>query len=63
MGTMCGRVSGARLVRVGEQQSKPWEGAMNRQIRVRVTRRPSSSRDTRQPEIDRRTPSGRLLPY
>ncbi|MDH6434114.1 hypothetical protein QFZ32_006255 [Streptomyces canus] len=36
---------------------------MNRQIRVRVSRRPSSSRDTRQPEIDRRTPSGRLLPY
>ncbi len=42
---------------------QPEEGAMNRQIRVRVTRRPSSTRDTRQPEIDRRTPSGRLLPY
>lgn len=36
---------------------------MNRQIRVRVTRRPTSSRDTRQQEIDRRTPKGRILPY
>ncbi|PTM99346.1 hypothetical protein C7821_102291 [Streptomyces sp. VMFN-G11Ma] len=33
---------------------------MNRQIRVRVTRRPTTPRDT---TIDRRTPSGRLLPY
>jgi hypothetical protein len=34
---------------------------MNRQTRIRVTRRPTTtSRDTR---IDRRTPSGRLLPY
>jgi hypothetical protein len=33
---------------------------MNRQIRVHVTRRPSAPRDT---TIDRRTPSGRILPY
>lgn len=33
---------------------------MNRQIRVRVIRRPSAPRDT---PIDRRTPSGRVLPY
>ncbi|MDQ1043293.1 hypothetical protein QFZ76_001529 [Streptomyces sp. V4I2] len=33
---------------------------MNRQTRIRVTRRPSTSRDTK---IDRRTPSGRILPY
>lgn len=36
---------------------------MNRQTRVRVTRRPVVSRDTRDSGIDRRTPSGRLLPY
>ncbi|MDH6701765.1 hypothetical protein P3T26_006260 [Streptomyces sp. MAA16] len=35
---------------------------MNRQTRVRVTRRPVVSRDPRD-IIDRRTPSGRLLPY
>jgi hypothetical protein len=37
---------------------------MNRQsrvIRVRVSRRPSAPRDTT--TIDRRTPSGRVLPY
>jgi len=33
---------------------------MNRQIRIRPTRRPTTPRDT---TIDRRTPSGRLLPY
>ena len=33
---------------------------MNRQIRVRVTRRPITPRDD---TIDRRTPSGRILPY
>lgn len=31
-------------------------------VRVRVTRRPAAPRDTRG-EIDRRTPSGRILPY
>ncbi|MDH6215498.1 MULTISPECIES: hypothetical protein [Streptomyces] len=42
---------------------------MNRQIRVRVSRRPGSatssrdSRDARDQQIDRRTPSGRILPY
>jgi hypothetical protein len=33
---------------------------MNRQTRVRVTRRPTAPRDL---TIDRRTPSGRVLPY
>ncbi len=33
---------------------------MNRQIRVRVNRRPQAPRDV---TIDRRTPSGRILPY
>jgi hypothetical protein len=33
---------------------------MNRQTRIRVTRRPTTPRDD---TIDRRTPSGRLLPY
>lgn len=33
---------------------------MNRQIRIRVSRRPAAPRDEK---IDRRTPSGRLLPY
>lgn len=33
---------------------------MNRQTRIRVSHRPRPARDT---EIDRRTPSGRLLPY
>jgi len=33
---------------------------MNRQTRVRVIRRPAAPRDM---PIDRRTPSGRLLPY
>jgi hypothetical protein len=33
---------------------------MNRQTRIRVSRRPSAPRDEK---IDRRTPSGRLLPY
>ncbi|SMF83632.1 hypothetical protein SAMN02745830_06672 [Streptomyces sp. Amel2xC10] len=33
---------------------------MNRQTRVRVIRRPATPRDM---PIDRRTPSGRLLPY
>lgn len=33
---------------------------MNRQIRIRPSRRPSTAREA---EIDRRTPSGRLLPY
>jgi hypothetical protein len=33
---------------------------MNRQIRIRPIRRTSTPRDT---TIDRRTPSGRLLPY
>lgn len=37
---------------------------MNRQtnVRVRLSRRPAAPRDTRG-EIDRRTPSGRILPY
>lgn len=33
---------------------------MNRQTRIRVNRRPAAPRDEK---IDRRTPSGRLLPY
>lgn len=33
---------------------------MNRQIRIRTSRRPTSGRDVK---IDRRTPSGRILPY
>jgi hypothetical protein len=33
---------------------------MTRQTRIRVHRRPTTPRDDR---IDRRTPSGRLLPY
>ncbi|TQJ87940.1 hypothetical protein FBY22_6790 [Streptomyces sp. SLBN-31] len=33
---------------------------MNHRIRVRVSRRPSQPRDT---PVDRRTPSGRILPY
>jgi hypothetical protein len=33
---------------------------MDRRIRVRVIRRPAAPRDR---EIDRRTPSGRILPY
>lgn len=33
---------------------------MNRRIRIRPTRRATTARDT---TIDRRTPSGRLLPY
>ncbi|MGW7127948.1 hypothetical protein ACWGIA_06330 [Streptomyces bobili] len=38
------------------------ESVMNRQarVRVRVSRRPDAPRKD---EIDRRTPSGRLLPY
>ncbi|GAA3822156.1 hypothetical protein GCM10022403_064580 [Streptomyces coacervatus] len=40
--------------------SRSEEGVMNRQIRVRVSRRPATPRDT---TIDRRTPSGRILPY
>lgn len=37
-------------------------GAMNRQIRIRTVRRPTSGREVKM-EIDRRTPSGRILPY
>lgn len=37
-------------------------GAMNRQIRIRTSRRTTTGRDVRM-EIDRRTPSGRILPY
>jgi len=33
---------------------------MNRRIRIRTSRRTTASRDR---TIDRRTPSGRLLPY
>jgi hypothetical protein len=33
---------------------------MDRRIRVRVSRRPAAPRER---EIDRRTPSGRILPY
>lgn len=33
---------------------------MNRQIRIRPSRRPTAGREVK---IDRRTPSGRLLPY
>ncbi|SEC77126.1 hypothetical protein SAMN04490357_2860 [Streptomyces misionensis] len=33
---------------------------MDRRIRVRVSRRPTAPREQ---EIDRRTPSGRVLPY
>ena len=33
---------------------------MNRQTRIRVIRRPAAPRDM---PIDRRTPSGRILPY
>ncbi len=33
---------------------------MNRRIRIRPTRRTTTARGT---AIDRRTPSGRLLPY
>jgi hypothetical protein len=33
---------------------------MNRQIRIRPSRRPTTEREE---TIDRRTPSGRLLPY
>jgi hypothetical protein len=33
---------------------------MNRRTRIRVGRRPSTSRDTK---IDCRTPSGRILPH
>ncbi len=33
---------------------------MDRRIRVRVSRRPAAPRGQ---EIDRRTPSGRVLPY
>ncbi len=33
---------------------------MNRQVRIRVNRRPAAPREM---PIDRRTPSGRLLPY
>jgi hypothetical protein len=36
------------------------EAAMNRQIRIRPSRRPATEREV---TIDRRTPSGRLLPY
>ncbi|MQY32747.1 Serine/threonine-protein kinase PknD [Streptomyces sp. RB17] len=36
------------------------EGVMDRRIRVRVSRRPAAPRGQ---EIDRRTPSGRILPY
>ncbi|GHE92134.1 hypothetical protein GCM10017776_05640 [Streptomyces griseoluteus] len=36
------------------------EGDVERQIRVRVSRRPAAPRGQ---EIDRRTPSGRVLPY
>jgi hypothetical protein len=34
---------------------------MNRQTRIRVSHRPRPT--ARETEIDRRTPSGRLLPY
>lgn len=37
-------------------------GAMTRQIRIRTSRRPTSGREVKM-EIDRRTPSGRILPY
>lgn len=37
-------------------------GAMTRQIRIRTVRRPTSGREVKM-EIDRRTPSGRILPY
>lgn len=33
---------------------------MNRHIRIRTSRRPAAPRDL---TIDRRTPSGRVLPY
>lgn len=33
---------------------------MDRRIRIRVSRRPATPRDL---TIDRRTPSGRVLPY
>ena len=33
---------------------------MNRRIRIRVSRRPAAPREM---PIDRRTPSGRVLPY
>lgn len=62
VGTMCRKVAERRLV-AGTRASNE-EGAVNRQtnVRVRVTRRPAAPRDTRG-EIDRRTPSGRILPY
>ncbi|GGX11422.1 hypothetical protein GCM10010321_27270 [Streptomyces chartreusis] len=61
VGTMCRKVAERRLVATDPRYE---EGAMNRQthVRVRVTRRPAAPRDTRG-EIDRRTPSGRILPY
>jgi hypothetical protein len=51
---MC-RIAAARRLVVQEK-----EGVMNRQIRIRTNRRPTAPRDTK---VDRRTPSGRLLPY
>lgn len=33
---------------------------MNRRIRIQTSRRPSAPRET---PVDRRTPSGRVLPY
>ncbi|GAA2405536.1 hypothetical protein GCM10010378_55990 [Streptomyces viridochromogenes] len=61
MGTMCRKVAKRRLVATDPTDQ---EGAMKGQtyVRVRVTRRPAAPRDTRG-EIDRRTPSGRILPY
>jgi hypothetical protein len=58
---MCRNVAESRLVATDPRFE---EGVMNRQtnVRVRVSRRPAAPRDTRG-EIDRRTPSGRILPY
>lgn len=50
----------SRAGRSGRDTAQHEEGAMDRRIRVRVSRRPAAPRGQ---EIDRRTPSGRILPY